>query len=49
MIKWMLYHVCRYRDSRNKKARSKDFHDDDHLFGPPSESELGLVSIKSLG
>ena len=37
VVKWMLYHVCRYRDSRNKKARGKNFHDDDEMFGPPSK------------
>ena len=30
VARWILYHVCRYRDGRNKKAaRSKNFHDDD--------------------
>lgn len=27
----MLYHVCRYRDSRNVRANSRNFHDDDDL------------------
>lgn len=40
VARWMLYHVCRYRDGRNKKAaRSKNFHDDDHIaegYPPPS-------------
>ena len=32
VIRWMLYHVCRYRDGRNKqKAQSQKFHDDDNL------------------
>ena len=32
VIRWMLYHVCRYRDGRNKqKAQSQTFHDDDDL------------------
>lgn len=43
VIRWMLYHVCRYRDSRNKKAaRSQNFHDDDGLFGPPGKSSTGM-------
>ncbi|KAK0513864.1 hypothetical protein JMJ35_003586 [Cladonia borealis] len=33
VIRWILYHVCRYRDGRNKKAQSKNFHDDDNLEG----------------
>ena len=36
VIRWMLYHVCRYRDARNKKAQGKDFHDDDSLDPPPT-------------
>ncbi|CAF9922073.1 hypothetical protein IMSHALPRED_005326 [Imshaugia aleurites] len=39
VARWILYHVCRYRDGRNKKAaRSKNFHDDDDdkiTGGPP--------------
>lgn len=37
VARWILYHVCRYRDGRNKKAaRSKIFHDDDNIAeGPP--------------
>ena len=32
VILWMLYHVCRYRDNRNKaRATSRNFHDDDNL------------------
>lgn len=32
VIRWILYHVCRYRDGRNKaKAQSRKFHDDDDL------------------
>jgi len=32
VIRWVLYHVCRYRDGRNKqKAQSQKFHDDDDL------------------
>ncbi|KAL8742287.1 MAG: hypothetical protein Q9190_005202 [Brigantiaea leucoxantha] len=31
VIGWMLYHVCRYRDSRNVRANSRNFHDDDDL------------------
>ena len=42
VARWILYHVCRYRDGRNKKAvRSQNFHDDDHLSGghpPPAPS-----------
>ena len=44
VARWILYHVCRYRDGRNKKAaRSKNFHDDDNLAEgppPPSSGEL---------
>ena len=39
IILWMLYHVCRYRDSRNSRARSSNFHDDDNLEQVPAESE----------
>ena len=40
VARWILYHVCRYRDGRNKKAaRSQQFHDDDNIAesppGPP--------------
>lgn len=37
VARWILYHVCRYRDGRNKKAaRSNNFHDDDDIArGPP--------------
>ena len=36
VARWMLYHVCRYRDGRNKKAaRSKNFYDDDSLDEVP--------------
>lgn len=31
IVAWMLYHICRYRDSRNSRAQSKDFHADDNL------------------
>ncbi|CAL8580134.1 hypothetical protein XPA_005867 [Xanthoria parietina] len=31
VISWMLYHVCRYRDGRNIRARSREFHADDDL------------------
>ena len=31
IISWMLYHVCRYRDPRNIRATSSNFHDDDDL------------------
>ncbi|KAG8530912.1 uncharacterized protein KY384_004269 [Bacidia gigantensis] len=27
VIKWMLYHVCRYRDNRNKKIRGRGHND----------------------
>jgi len=37
VIRWMLYHVCRYRDARNKKAQGRNFHDDDALDLPPGE------------
>ncbi len=40
VIRWMLYHICRYRDSRNKKSRGKNFHDDDDLDGPPGRPAL---------
>ena len=33
VIRWILYHVCRYRDGRNRKAQSRNFHDDDELDG----------------
>ena len=34
VIRWVLYHVCRYRDGRNKqRAQSHQFHDDDNLDG----------------
>ncbi|MCJ1278592.1 hypothetical protein MMC21_006409 [Puttea exsequens] len=38
VIRWMLYHVCRYRDARNRSAQSKKFHDDDHLDPPAGAS-----------
>lgn len=31
IVAWMLYHICRYRDSRNSRAQSRNFHDDDNL------------------
>ncbi|KAL8793556.1 MAG: hypothetical protein Q9195_003818 [Heterodermia aff. obscurata] len=31
IIAWMLYHICRYRDGRNQRAQSRNFHDDDDL------------------
>lgn len=37
IILWMLYHVCRYRDARNSKATSRNFHDDDDLETSVSE------------
>jgi hypothetical protein len=37
IIQWMLYHVCRYRDARNSKATSRNFHDDDDLETSVSE------------
>ena len=46
VARWILYHVCRYRDGRNKKAaRSKNFHDDDNITEalpppPPAAGEL---------
>lgn len=43
VIRWMLYHVCRYRDGRNRKAQSINFHDDDDLEtggGPGKPGEL---------
>ena len=39
VIRWVLYHVCRYRDARNKKAQGRNFHDDDGL-DPPASGEL---------
>ena len=46
VARWILYHVCRYRDGRNKKAaRSKNFHDDDDIAEvpppPPPPSSAG--------
>ncbi len=48
VARWILYHVCRYRDGRNKKAAiSKNFHDDDDdkitegLPPPPSAAASG--------
>lgn len=41
MIRWILYHVCRYRDGRNKKAQSKNFHDDDNLEGGRGSGSIG--------
>ena len=29
VVQWMLYHICRYRDSRNLRCRSSKFHEDD--------------------
>lgn len=37
IILWMLYHACRYRDARNSKATSRNFHDDDDLDDNASE------------
>lgn len=37
IILWMLYHACRYRDARNSKATSRNFHDDDDLDDNGSE------------
>lgn len=36
VARWALYHILRYRDDRNKRARSNKFHDDDdrHMQGP---------------
>lgn len=31
IVKWMLHQICRYRDKRNQRARSTNFHDDDDL------------------
>lgn len=39
IILWMLYHVCRYRDARNSKATSRNFHDDDDLETSVSEGD----------
>jgi len=49
VIRWVLYHVCRYRDSRNKKARSTNFKDDDDLDGSQRMSpfEISLTSAPS--
>lgn len=35
IIAWMLYHICRYRDGRNQRAQSRNFHDDDDLDETP--------------
>lgn len=43
IILWMLYHACRYRDARNSKATSRNFHDDDDLDDNGSEGKV-LVS-----
>lgn len=45
VARWILYHVCRYRDGRNKKAaRSKNFHDDDNIAeGPPGPPRPGEI------
>ncbi|KAL6717642.1 hypothetical protein ACLMJK_005557 [Lecanora helva] len=46
VIRWMLYHVCRYRDGRNKqKAQSHRFHDDDDL----DKNGSGATSSTSSG
>ena len=34
----MLYHICRYRDGRNQRAQSRNFHDDDDLDEHPGRS-----------
>ena len=34
VIRWFLYHICRYRDARNLRAsRSTKFHEDDEVDG----------------
>ena len=44
VARWILYHVCRYRDGRNKKAaRSKNFHDDDHIAEIPPQPPPGQL------
>ena len=43
MILWMLYHVCRYRDNRNKaRATSRNFHDDDNLDDSAGEGKTPI-------
>ncbi|KAI4205041.1 MAG: hypothetical protein LQ350_000668 [Teloschistes chrysophthalmus] len=46
VISWMLYHVCRYRDGRNIRARSREFHADDDLddSGSSGSSSASLGS-----
>jgi hypothetical protein len=44
IILWMLYHVCRYRDARNSKATSRNFHDDDDLETSVSEGKWALFA-----
>ena len=31
VVQWMLYHICRYRDSRNSRGRSPKVREDDDL------------------
>ncbi|KAL8710719.1 MAG: hypothetical protein Q9220_004737 [cf. Caloplaca sp. 1 TL-2023] len=48
VISWMLYHVCRYRDGRNIRARARDFHADDDLDdsnGSSSSSGSGSATV----
>ena len=43
IIAWMLYHICRYRDGRNQRAQSRNFHDDDDL-----EETSGMYNLDQL-
>ncbi|KAL2059475.1 hypothetical protein ABVK25_000768 [Lepraria finkii] len=43
VIRWILYHVCRYRDGRNRKAQSRNFHDDDELDGGSGGAGAGAA------
>ncbi len=47
VILWMLYHVCRYRDNRNKaRATSRNFHDDDNLDDNAGEGKHGVLTTE---
>lgn len=49
VILWMLYHVCRYRDNRNKakQATSRNFHDDDDLDDNSGEGTYQSLTYPS--
>ena len=49
VILWMLYHVCRYRDNRNKaRATSRNFHDDDNLDENAGEDKTHPITLGTL-